>query len=131
LVPASLPAHARLLHPVRANRSTRWAELAERRGLSIGPSTSFADASGLVPESPAWDDAVASDGSLPPAQLDALRDLLRHFTASPKRCRFMFWDGWGIYGGDVAYSVSPGLTTDEVDALEAVRVTPEDPVAGG
>jgi hypothetical protein len=100
-VPDQFEAYARILHPARGpDGDVRWAELAARRGVAVGPETGFCAASGLdhTADQRTWDEAVPSDGSLPERQLAALAAALVPFTSAPDECVFCFWVGYGFFG---------------------------------
>jgi hypothetical protein len=123
-LPDGFDAYARILHPayrVEGDVGTvRWSEIAESRGLTLGPETGFLEISGLDVESSAWDEAVPSDGNLPREQLDALVAAIDAFTATPDRCLFCMWDGYGFWWKDAhGPLVSPG--TDQEELIEEGR----------
>lgn len=116
--PACFSAHLRILHPAGPAEQTRWEALAAPRGVTVGPSTGFAEASGIEPgDYETMDGFVPEDGSLPSAQLDALRVILGRFTEAPDRCWFAYWDGWGIWGGNVTFDVRLGASRETVAEL--------------
>lgn len=101
-VPDVFEAYVRVLHPAHRgswNQGTiRWSEIAERNGVTIGPSTSFREVSGIHPETREWDEASPSDGSIDREQLEAMAALLAPFTRTPERCWVAAWEGWGSWG---------------------------------
>ncbi|MGH9323371.1 MAG: hypothetical protein ACRD3V_26250, partial [Vicinamibacteria bacterium] len=110
LVPPVFEAYARILHGTgraEGNVSTgTWGELAAAHGVDLGQETSFAELSGLPPESREWDGAVPMEGSLTESEVTALRRALERHTATPERCLFLLWAGYGFLsegGGGVLY----------------------------
>jgi hypothetical protein len=97
-VPATLPAHGRILHPLHGDEGlVRWAEFA---GHSLEPGIRFNELVGLP------DDFVRhsslprpwhqpDDGSLPRVVCAALATALAEHTSTPDDCFFALWVGYG------------------------------------
>jgi hypothetical protein len=117
-VPDSYQAFARILHPYWGTRSGRWAEIAASRGVTIGPDTTFDEASGLRSEEISRGHCP-SDGSLPSAETVALGRVLTPYTGTPEECVFCFWVGFGIWGSDNGETYYGLLTDEQNDALNA------------
>ena len=109
LVPHGFEAYARILHPAAGADATpvTWAEVAAWAGRRVHPRAQFQALS-----APARDKGIASPrhdrpwldepepGTLPPAQLAALCDVLARHTTSGDHCWFCVWDGYGTAGDD-------------------------------
>ena len=88
-VPHGFQAYARILHPAQAadDHPVTWAEVAAWSGRVIHPLVQFEALAGPDP------------GTLPPALLAALCDVLAGHTRSADRCWFCVWDGYAQTGG--------------------------------
>jgi hypothetical protein len=112
-IPTGFEAYARVLHP--AYRTTdghqalvRWTELAERAGVVPHAELQWEElASGAGPGDVAPMDAPPQEGHLPAEEAAALVDVLRRHTATPDRCWFAVWDGFGGLEPEVRW---PGAT---------------------
>jgi hypothetical protein len=112
LVPSGFDAYARILHPAwPANGATAaddvervtWAEVAAATGRQVHPRVQFDALVGAERgESRPYEPDV---GKLPPSLLSALCDLLGEHTATPDRCWFCLWDGWGWVHGSPSVGV--------------------------
>jgi hypothetical protein len=106
-LPGHFAAYARLHHPFEIGGAPpvapgTWQELAARYGREVSdPATAEAFASNGVP------DAAAHGGTLPPAVTDVLLEHLRPATATPERCYFAVWTGFG--NSAVPYDLKPQL----------------------
>jgi hypothetical protein len=122
-VPDTYEAFARILHPLRwgTGRGGRWSDLAATRGVTIGPETSFTDATGIsaTRNQRLWDAYQPSDGSLPTAEMAALGATLAPYTGTPDDCVFCFWVGSGAWGSDNGETYYGHLTDEENEALNA------------
>lgn len=103
-VPMGFAAYARVFHPAYvhrpdAERPVRWAAVAARFGRVVHPLMQFHRIAGIpeanIYQDPAWG-SQPSRGSLPEAEGIALARTLRPFTATPGRCYFALWDGFGF-----------------------------------
>ena len=98
LVPHGFEAYARILHPAYAadGSPVTWAQVAAWSGGVVHPRVQFQALAGPVPRSGTarpW--AQEPDpGSLNPALLAALCDVLARHTKTPARCWFCVWDGY-------------------------------------
>ncbi|MEU5127337.1 hypothetical protein [Streptomyces mobaraensis] len=120
LVPRGFEAYARILHPASAADDTpvTWAEVASWTGRTVHPRVQFRALATLAPDTRAarlreerpWVEDP-EPGTLSPAALAALCDVLGRHTASGGLCRFCVWDGYG-----------PGA-----DGRARVSFTPEEP----
>jgi hypothetical protein len=116
LVPAGFEAYARIFHPAaRAEAPTRvrWQEVATANGRvahpamqwpSIVKTHGFADGG----SQPGLWDQEPDEGCLPEALRPLLAAVLTRHTATPEKCWFAIWDGYG----------SLALPDDEVPAFE-------------
>lgn len=101
VVPAGFPVYARLLHPAYdcdEERAVRWAEVAARNGLDLGPGTGFAEIA-LRPASeqgPRFPELRGpEEGTLSAGDARVLAEILRRHTPSPEDCWFGLWEGYG------------------------------------
>ena len=101
VVPEGFAAYARIFHPVRAGghrHNRRWAEVAAEHGRLVHPEMQFHLISrplgGPAPSGGELNNALAW-GSLPLAERAALGPLLAASTATPRRCWFCVWEGYG------------------------------------
>lgn len=103
-VPHGFEAYARILHPASAadDRPVTWAEVAAWSGRVIHPLVQFDALAVPVPGAgsgdPPWQTSP-EPGSLPPALLAALCDVLAGHTGSADRCWFCIWDGYAQTAG--------------------------------
>lgn len=122
-MPDIYEAFARILHPLRwgTGGDGRWSELAAPRGVTIGPATTFNEASGLRSgkDDVLWDEYHPSDGSLPFAEMAALGAALAPHTRTPNDCVFCFWVGSGVWGSDNGETCYGHLSDEENEALNA------------
>jgi hypothetical protein len=101
VVPEGFAAYARVLHPAQRERGNRlepvrWSEVAAWTGRTAHAQMQFPRIANLaLHESPSWG-FLPSEGSLPPAEADRLVAILRPFTATPDRCWFAVWEGFGV-----------------------------------
>lgn len=129
LLPSRFDSYARVLHPVRPSSSAidegrkskpvRWETVAAIQGRHMHPRVQFDALAGAQRgEAREFEPDV---GRLPPTLLSALCEVLAAHTASPERCWFCLWQGWGWI------AASPSLTAI-VEGGEApvrsVRVPP-------
>jgi hypothetical protein len=96
----------------------RWSELATPRGVTIGPETSFREASGLSSrdDDELWQRYQPSDGSLPAAETAALGAALAPHTGTPDECLFCGSRVWVSDNGETYYG---HLSDEENEALNA------------
>jgi hypothetical protein len=119
VVPGGFEAYARVLHPAEeplhgGDRVVRWAEVATWSGLPLRPGSQFHSiALPLVrPQGEApWTGQGPHQGSLYPPDAVILAEILRDWTATPQRCWFCVWDGYG-WGG-VSLTASKGAVAPE------------------
>lgn len=123
LVPHGFEAYARILHPASASDGSpvTWAEVAAWSGRVVHPQVQFralaipaSDVRGAKP----WEEEP-DPGTLPPALLAALCDVLARHTTSGDRCWFCAWDGYGATSGGRATVIftSEGDGLPEPDLL--------------
>lgn len=104
-VPAVFDAYARVLHPphTAAGRPSTWAAVCAHAGATphalmqwrtISRTHDVAREDGAVVERSAWPGSPPDIGSLPPATLRTLLDVLATSTGD-QRCLFALWAGWG------------------------------------
>jgi hypothetical protein len=97
-LPAVFDAYARILNPAGENRTTPWRDIAAGNGVELGPESTFADICGIgLHGARALDQAAPRNGCLPPEETRALSRLLEPYTATPERCWFCLWVGWGFW----------------------------------
>jgi hypothetical protein len=119
VVPSGFDAYARILHPAfPTNEATAaddaervtWAEVAAATGRQVHPRVQFDALVGTERgDSRPYEPDV---GELPPSLLSALCDVLGDHTATPDRCWFCLWDGWGWVGGSPSAVVLVARDTD-------------------
>jgi hypothetical protein len=105
VVPGGFAAYARVLHPAEepgwGDRLVRWAEVAAWSGTPLQPDAQFHTVA-LPPVRPEreapWSSQGPRQGGLYPPDAEALAGLVREWTATPGRCWFCVWDGYG-WGG--------------------------------
>ena len=105
-IPGGLAGCARVFHPAYIHNPAymdneepvRWAAVASWTGRTAHPLMQFHRIAGL-PEPPPYADPEwgyePRRGSLPGDEQSALVSVLRDFTATPDRCYFCLWDGYG------------------------------------
>lgn len=112
VVPGGFPGYARVLHPAEeprwGNRLVRWGEVATWSGRPLRDDAQFHSIA-LPPYRPdreaPWSGQGPRIGSLYLPDAEVLAGLLRDWTATPERCWFCVWDGWG-WEGRVALSTA-------------------------
>ena len=106
-IPTGFASYARILHPLRPypdGRLVRWAEVAAWSGRELRPDSEFhsiafpAERASAFP----WNAARPRKGTLDPADLSTLTNILRQHTSTPERCWFCIWEGYGWGGRAVA-----------------------------
>jgi hypothetical protein len=116
LVQSGFEAYARILHPSEEprwgeGRLVRWHEVAAWSGLPLDPYVQFHSVA-LPPHPlhapPPWSGQGPRHGSLFPPDAAVVIDHLRHHTATPDRCWFCLWDGYGWPGDMVPEAVENG-----------------------
>ena len=104
VVPTGFEAYARVLHPAwreteRGLEPVRWSEIASWTGSTVHPMMQFHRIANLPAypgqRAPTWG-RVPTEGSLPAAEGKRLVAILRTFTATPDRCYFGVWEGFGV-----------------------------------
>jgi hypothetical protein len=113
VVPEGFESYGRVLHPAyRDGEPVTWRRIAEANGRTIHPRVQFGGIAG------SWRSSGNPDlwtrpprpGTLPLETATALVGLLRRNTATPERCWFAVWVGWGsLEGADTL----PRLVTDQ------------------
>ena len=103
IVPEGFEAYARIFHPAWNNEPeapVRWRDIAQANGRtahrrmqwpSITGSIRFCEGGG---QPGVWDHRP-EEGALPEALVPALTPVLARHTATPGRCWFAVWEGWG------------------------------------
>jgi len=95
IVPRGFESYARILHPAWNGRlPVRWREVAALTGRVINPLTDFTDIARSADGKVAW---TGRDpwSSLSHDDVTALTDIAGEATATPDRCWFCVWDGYG------------------------------------
>lgn len=150
VVPRGFAAYARVLHPVELGDSRTpltWAQVCRFTGriphalmqwAAIATPTAEADVAAGQIRSGRWDDGDVRMGSLAPAALSALIDVLAPATGG-QDCFHALWEGWGWVDGsgvmvsssgddgrtDPAPAPEPGVSA-EVWALPRLRLPDRD-----
>ncbi len=88
LVPEGFASYVRVFHPLPAGE--RWADIARRGGAVVHPRMQFER---IAPACPPGEEPRT--GHLEAESLDPLAAILARHTATPDRCWFAVWDGWG------------------------------------
>jgi hypothetical protein len=102
VVPGGFEAYARVLHPAEepgtGDRLVRWAEVTAWSGQPLRPDAQFHSIAlpPVRPSGPApWASQGPRQGSLYPPDAEVLAGLARNWTATPDRCWFCVWGGYG------------------------------------
>ncbi len=148
VVPDGFEDYARILHAahhVAPERAVSWREIATANGRTIHAEMQFGNIagtwSGRSPQPDLWS-VGPRVGSLPLELASALVTLLRPRTATPDRCWFAVWEGWGDLGRprgvpmevDLSWTYVGG-TKESIDAVlahpdvEALRARVSDGIA--
>ncbi|MBO0770405.1 MAG: hypothetical protein J2P35_02995 [Actinobacteria bacterium] len=117
VVPGGFDAYARVLHPAEepereGARPVRWSEVAAWSGMPLRRDAQFHSiALPLVrPERQApWSGQGPWEGSLYLPDAEALAGLVREWTATPGRCWFCAWDGYGWDGMMLTTAGEPSM----------------------
>lgn len=89
-LPSGFEAYARVFHPAGDDRR-RWTEIAALHGHVAHPDMQLHAISGSDRDDPPF----ADEGSLPEDVAGVLIEHLAAATATPDRCWFCVWEGWG------------------------------------
>jgi hypothetical protein len=118
VIPAGFDTYARLLHPVwryhedsGEERVVRWGEVAAWSGFALDRLAQFHDIAlpRQAPAAPApWDSQGPAEGTLPGPDAAVLAELLAGHTATPDRCWFCLWDGYGWQHPATSVTVTAG-----------------------
>jgi hypothetical protein len=108
VLPTGFAAHARITHPAyRDDVPVTWQEVAAANGQTAHPLMQWdhiVGARNVREQQGLWDEPPY-EGNVPEPLLRRLADVLRTHTATPDRCWFGLWDGWGgsaVKPGDTA-----------------------------
>jgi hypothetical protein len=118
VVPGGFAAYVRVLHPAEGppqeRRLVRWAEVAQRTGVTMHGSIHFADLADALDRADAdrWEVDEPEIGNLDPEPLAALCEVLARHTASPQACWFGVWDGHHWLPPAAAYAVFTRIAVD-------------------
>jgi hypothetical protein len=97
--PAEISFHRPVAEPPSGRQPMRWTEIAIENGRVAHPEMQF-HAVNSGPASTRWHNAGFSyeplQGRLPSRERAALIEILRDATATPERCWFCIWDGYGV-----------------------------------
>jgi hypothetical protein len=125
LLPSSFESYARILHPMwRAEghedpEAVKWETIAAEMGREMHPRIDFDSLIGAERgASRAYEPYI---GDMPPSLLSALCEVLAGHTATPERCWFCLWEGWGWVEG--APSAAVMLVTEDGGG-EAIDMPP-------
>jgi hypothetical protein len=97
VVPDGFEAYARVFHPVEVDGPQRWGDLARANGRIVHPEMQFhliSTPRGLTPTK-IYGRREPRHGNLPLEQRRLLVQHLRERTATPERCWFGLWEGFG------------------------------------
>jgi hypothetical protein len=100
IVPDIFPAYARVFHPAYrgSDEPVRWREIAKANGKRVHSEMQFGNIAGAwsspSPQPDLWSVPPRS-GNIPLSLALALVETLRPHTATPERCWFAMWEGWG------------------------------------
>lgn len=131
--PGGFDAYARVFNPLRRGPSdqdvgTRWADLAEARGMSLFPDITLSKVLGLDAADQATyreeiDRFAPLDGELPAQTCAALARLLRAHTATAETCWYCVWEGYGALRSSAHASLSaePPFRTESALRQEAAE----------
>jgi len=128
-VPHGFEAYARVLHPAWADdeRPVTWAEVAAWSGRVVHPRVQFEALAVPVPDAGGtgrpWQESP-DPGSMPPAVLAALCDVLAAHTGSSQHCFFCTLDGYGQHA-TVTFTAERDSDGDGGDR-EPERIVPPD-----
>jgi hypothetical protein len=102
VVPAGFDAYARVLHPAQEpegdERPVRWSQVAAWSGIPLRRDSQFHSIAlpPVRPEGEApWSGQGPQPGSLYLPDAEVLAGLMRGWTATPQRCWFCVWEGYG------------------------------------
>jgi hypothetical protein len=103
LLPSGFESYARILHPAwlwgeeTHVEAVTWEAVAAETGRKMHPRVQFDSLTGIERGgSRNWEPDV---GDMPPGLLSALCEFLAGHTATPERCWFSLWVGWGWVDG--------------------------------
>ena len=134
-VPHGFQAYARVLHPAWADdeRPVTWAEAAAWSGRVVHPRVQFEALAVPVPGAGGtarpWQTSP-DPGTMPPALLAALCDVLAAHTGSGRRCLFCVWDGYEQTSGPhavVTFTAERGSPADDVTSSGEREHEPAEP----
>jgi hypothetical protein len=133
LVPHGFGAYARVFHPAWGvgGRPVTWGEVAAWSGRVMHPLAQFGALAAPVRghgESPRPWRETPDVGTMPPAALAALCDVLSRHTGSADRCWFCVWDG---YHSGVSSRVTATFTASAPPPSGRAAEGEEDESAGG
>jgi len=113
------PAYARIFHPLDDTPDAlRWADIAHAHGHTMHAGAQWHVISSDKAQSPFMGRGYPGDpeeGALRPHALAALCQILKHHTATPDRCWFAVWEGWGwMHPGAHSPLFAPGAKTKQL-----------------
>jgi hypothetical protein len=100
LVPSGFEAYARIFHPAyQKHRECTWAEIAEKRGRTVGPGSTFESIAGVDPRYEAIPSGSPFDWGpklgAPGGHLEStLASILANYTTTPDDLWFAVWVGY-------------------------------------
>jgi len=137
LLPSRFAAYARILHPARPVQhdpsDTRraepipWATVAELSGGRMHRLVQFGALAGTQPGERDFEPDV---GELPPHLLAHLCEVLVAHTATPDRCWYCLWDGFGWIHGSPSVGIIRASTNAQHPPVEAPPAFPEEILDG-
>lgn len=135
LLPSFFESYARILHPMwRAEghedpEVVKWETIAAETGRQMHPRVEFDSLVGAERgESRSYEPYI---GDMPPSLLSALCEVLANHTATPERCWFCLWEGWGwVDGAPSAAVVLPSESDDEDAAIDMPPAFPSEIIDG-
>lgn len=116
MVPSGYEAYARVLHPVEPDDAeqptTTWADVCAATGRTAHPLMQWKAISGTShtkrTTTMQWQGGEPEPGTLTPAALTALLDVLDRWTAPGTECVMALWDGFGWVNGQGAAILGGG-----------------------
>jgi hypothetical protein len=137
LVPAGFAAYVRIFHPARRQppgsselTPVNWHEIAAANGREAHAGMQLAGLTGTLASNevgqPGVFDHPPAVGSLPTEQVVALARVLARHTATPDRCWFAIWEGFG----DLHHEVRSAPTFSAPHREYHLLTGPVDPLVG-
>ena len=113
--------YARIFHPLGEDAdSPRWSDIARQHGRTVEATTTWSQVTGEISSGRSYPGEPLF-GDLAPVALRPLCQNLAEFTATPQRCWFALWEGWGWLhpGGTGVLSAGRGFVPPEPEPAPA------------